>query len=254
MNQEKKVTDEEILKEYQNRFGFLDNIIERYAIPDSKYREDTSHYWGNEIRQFIRDALSLKSSEIAELKEDIAGLNGNRHTLNEVRKIIGVKEFCSVTEKAQDIVSENYSLKVEVERLKEANLAYESFKNFHNPEMDKLREENKALEAHLSVVVEACKKFRGWWLAKFKEGYGESYRNVAQRFVELEEAVTNALSFNPSNLSRYEAKERVIEAAQLVINVTNNKMFWESLPLGQKEYLEKLSKALKALEDNGGSK
>lgn len=37
------------------------------------------------------------------------------------------------------------SLKAEVEKLKEANLAYESFKNFHNPEMDRLRGENKEL-------------------------------------------------------------------------------------------------------------
>src|SRR3990167_4469978 len=248
MNQEKKVTDEEILKEYQNRFGFLDNIIERYAIPDSKYREDTSHYWGNEIRQFIRDALSLKSSEIAELKEDIAGLNGNRHTLNEGRKIIGVKEFCSVTEKAQDIVYENASLKVEVERLKEANLAYESFKNFHNPEMDALRKENKALEAHLSVVVEALKKARSYASRQVNSGAAPWY---VDEMAKLRYQLDEALSSNPSHLSRYEAERRVIEAAQLVINVTNNKMFWESLPFGQKEYIEKLSKALKALEDKG---
>lgn len=57
------------LKEYNERFGFLDNIIEKYAIPDSKYREDTAHCWGKEIREFIR--LTLQSAVREQVERDI---------------------------------------------------------------------------------------------------------------------------------------------------------------------------------------
>ena len=43
----------------------------------------------------------------------------------------------------------------------------------------------------------------------------------------------------------------VVEAARSVVNVTKNKMFFEGLPLGQREYLDKLENALHSFDEVG---
>src|SRR3990167_4544725 len=86
-----------------------------------------------------------------------------------------------------------------------------------------------------------------------KEGWKtEALRNreimqaLWRRIADLERAKEIAFKVVEPLQSRLEAAEKVVEAAQSVIDVTKNKMCWESLPFGQREYLDELAEAVDA--------
>lgn len=59
---------EDLIKEYNERFGFLDKMIERFAIPEP----NIAHNWGQEIRQFLVDKIGVERLRADGLEKELA--------------------------------------------------------------------------------------------------------------------------------------------------------------------------------------
>jgi len=59
---------EAILKDYDECFGFLDNIIERFAIPNTSIEKGTAVNWGHKIREYFFEQIQRAEERVRDEK------------------------------------------------------------------------------------------------------------------------------------------------------------------------------------------
>lgn len=78
----------EILKEYNERFGFLDKIVERHCIPNATEENGNAWNYGELIRAFFVKAIDTERSAVAALEQKLLASEVRGGELREVLEYV----------------------------------------------------------------------------------------------------------------------------------------------------------------------